>query len=421
MKPRHLALVLPLCFLIPVLGTEKNLQSHYELIRAIDGTLVAGQRGRLVVPGTVFGQARSFPNDLRIFAADGTQWPFFLHVPKETTEIRKLEPEILNRAWVAGDEPYLQFDLAVPAVDGAVPVHNRMELATSGRDFVRRVEIFTGDPAQPAGHVASGYLIDFSRQRNAQNRTIRYPDSDAARLQVRIYPNAQAADERFDIATARLHYRAVAEVERERVDFQRLDVPEREQEKDATTQLFDLGEENRPVEFITFEVGNESYARCVSIYGRNTEHEPWRWVGGGEIHVLSGDQENTVKLAARDRFLKVHVFHYDDLPLTINGIKLEAVPRYLVFEAATDGGAALCFRAWDSKAPRYDLKGRIATEILPTLPVFQTLETKPNESARAQPWRKYSRLLGGLAVAAVSLLVIWIIASMLRQQRAEEK
>jgi hypothetical protein len=137
--------------------------------------------------------------------------------------------------------------------------------------------------------------------------------------------------------------------------------------------------------------------------------------------VLSGDQENTVKLAARDRFLKVHVFHYDDLPLTINGIKLEAVPRYLVFEAATDGGAALCFRAWDSKAPRYDLKGRIATEILPTLPVFQTLETKPNESARAQPWRKYSRLLGGLAVAAVSLLVIWIIASMLRQQRAEEK
>ena len=68
------------------------------------------------------------------------------------------------------------------------------------------------------------------------------------------------------------------------------------------------------------------------------------------------------------------------------------------------------------KAPRYDLQGRIGQEAIAKLPLFQTLETMPNDEAKSQPWRKYSKLLGGLAVGAVSLLVLWIIVSMLRQQ-----
>jgi hypothetical protein len=51
------------------------------------------------------------------------------------------------------------------------------------------------------------------------------------------------------------------------------------------------------------------------------------------------------------------------------------------------------------------------------LPLFQMREAVPNQAAKAQPWRKYSKWLGILAVGAVSLLVIWIITSMLRQQR----
>jgi len=369
----------------------------------------------------VFGQSRSFPKDLRIFGENGTQWPFFLQVPKETDEIRTLTPEILNRSFVAGSEPYLQFDLVIPPVDGEIPVHNRMELVTSGRDFVRRVEVFTGNPDQPAGRMAAGYLIDFSRQRNAKNQRIRYPDSDAGRLHVRIYSNAKAADEPFGLSSVRLHYRAVKKEEHEPVGFVKLAVPGREQETGALTQIFDVGETGRPVEFMTFEVENDSFARCVSVFGRNNEHEPWQWVGGGEIHALPGDKETTIKLQAKDRFLKAHVFHYDDQLLAIKSIQLEAIPRYLIFEAATAGKAGLYFRAWDIKAPRYDLKGRVDQEMMAELPLFQTSSVKPNQTAKAQPWRKYSKILSGLAVEAVSLLVIWVISSMLRQQRAGDQ
>lgn len=396
---------------------EKNLKSRFELTREIDGTFAGGQRGRLVVAGDLFGQSRDFPNDLRIIASDGTQWPFFLHLPKETAETKTLSPEILNRSWVAGSEPYLQFDLVVPSTDGPARIHNRLELVTSGRDYVRRVEIFSGVPKESNGHMATGYLIDFSRQRNARNRTLRYPASDARRLHVRIYSNAQSADETFDLSSARLHYRAVVKVERETVGFIEMEVSEREQEKDAATWILDVGNRDRPVEFITFDSANKSYARCVSVYGRNTVREPWRWVGGGAIHVLADDRETQIKLHATDRFLKVYVFHYDDPPLAIDSIHLEAVPRYLVFEAATAGRAELCFRAWDIKAPRYDFKGRIDPETLSGLPIFQTLDAAENQAAKKQPWRKYSKHLGILAVGGVSLLVLWIIASMFRQQR----
>ena len=398
---------------------EARLQSRFELTQEIEGTFTAGQRGRLPVAGDVFGQAHDFPNDLRIIAADGSQWPFFLYVPKETAETKTLDLEILNRSWVGGNKPYLQFDLVIPPSDGPARIHNRLELVTTGRDYVRRVEIHAGN-AEP-GHMASGYLIDFSRQRNARNQTIRYPDSDIQRLRVRIYSNAQSSHETFALTSARMRYRSAAKPERKTVNFVEMELSEREQEKNADTWILDLGNKDRPVEFITFDSPNQSYARCVSVYGRNTDHEPWKWVGGGTIHVLTGERKTEVKLCATDRFLKVHVFHYDDPPLTIDAIHLEAISRYLVFEAATDGPAELCFRAWDVKAPRYDLKGRLESKEISMMSVFQTQETTTNPAAKKQPWWKYSKGLGGLAVGGVSLLVLWIIASMLRQQQAEKK
>ncbi len=326
-------------------------------------------------------------------------------------------PEILNRSFVSGRTPYLQFDLIIPQESDKVPVHNQVELGVSGRDFVRRVEVYA---EKGGGLMAVGHLIDFSGRQGAQNRIIRYPSSDAPRLYIRIFSNARNIDETFSITSAKLRSRTVSEVARERVDAEELPFPAREKEEGAQSYLFDLGGPNRPLSTIVFDVETPSFARCVSVYGRNTAHEPWAWVGDGEIHALEDDEQLEVGLRrARHRYIKLHVFHHDDPPLLIHSIQLEAHPRYLVFEAATAGGAKLYYRAWDLKPPSYDLKNRIETQAIATLPVFQTLETAPNEAAKARPWRKYSKWLGIAAVGGVSLLVIGIIASMLKQQKSE--
>jgi hypothetical protein len=415
MKTMRLMLLLLVGMALSVQAAEKDLRPRFERVREMEKAFGVGQQGRIVVPGDLFGQARHFPNDVRLIGADGTQWPYFLYVPREAPATGTLSPEILNRSFVEGAEPYLQFDLIIPPAGGKAPVHNRLELITAGRDFVRRVEVFGRDH----GRMASGYLIDFSRQRDARNRTIHYPDSDADRLQVRIYPNAQNAGETVDLVAASLHYRTVAEVEREAVDAAELPVPEREETAGAQTWLLDLGQENRPVEWMHFNVATPSYARSVCIYGRNPEHDPWAWAGGGEIHALEGDEQTQLRFSARHRFLKVQLFHYDDQPLAVNSIQLEAVPRYLVFEAAGAGQASLYYRGWDVESPRYDLNGRVETSDIPKLPLCHLGESAPNAAAKAQPWRAYSTGLAILAVAAVSLLVVGIIVSMLKQQKKD--
>ncbi len=401
-------------------ASGNEFSERFEMDRGIDGEFDVGQQGRVVVPDEVFGQTRNFPRDIRIFGSEDIQWPFFLHVPKEAPEIRSLIPEIRNRIWVDGAEPYLQFDLVVPQLDNHALIHNRLELSTAGRDFVRRVEIFSADSEAPNGKMAEGYLIEFCRERNARNQTIRYLDSDVARLRVRIYPNAQTATERVDLISARFAYRIAAEAEREPVAFKQMDVPASEKLYSATTWLLDVGQVNRPVEYITFKVGTPSYARRVSVFGRNSKHDPWRWVGAGEIHALKGNVETTVKLKSKNRFLRLRVFHHDDQPLSVENISLEAIPQYLVFEAASGGSARVCFRAWDVKKPHYDLEERIGKEAIASLPLFKTRATISNPQAKGQPWRKYSKLLGIVAVGVVSVLVLRVISSMLRQQKENE-
>ncbi len=392
--------------------------ARFDLERPLERTFEAGRQGRVLVDGDVFGQARNFPNDVRIFDSEGVQWPFFLYEPRATVVKKSIGLNILNSAWVSDPEPYLQFDVAIPDVDGKTPVHNRLELITSGHAFVRRVEIFAG--TEPSGHMASGYLIEFSGRHDARNGLIRYPDSDLARLRVRIYPNAQSAGETFEVAGAYLQHLTEKDAEREAVPFTEQPVDNREQKDEAQTYVLDIGHANRPVEFIHFDVNDRSYTRCVSVYGRNNGNEEWRRVGGGEIHALPDDRNDTVKLQARYRFLKVQVYHYDDQPLDIATMRLEAIPRYLVFEAAAENTASLYFRGWDITAPRFDLRDRIKDDEIDSLPIIGTGETRPNAMAKVQPWRKYSKLLAGLAVGAVSLLVIWIIAGMMRQAPPEE-
>ncbi|WP_372846431.1 hypothetical protein [Pontiella sp.] len=391
-----------------------SMAARFELNRPIAGAFAAGQVGRVALPGDLFAECRAFPNDLRILDDDGKQWPYYISVAHENTVEREQAAEIVNASFVDGAERYWQFDLLIPEVDGQARLHNRLELESSGLGYVRRVEVFTA--TQPRGQIATGYLIRSSNHRNAGNRIVRYPATDAARLHVRVYANAKSATESFEVNRATVMHRVTLEAERETVAFSELAVPENESTDAAQTYLLDTGFENRPVEFVSFKVETASFVRGVYVLGRNRENEPWRSVGSGGIHRFGEEAKVEVPLRAQHRFLKIFVNHYDDAPLAIEGIVLEAIPRYAVFEAASAGTAALCYRAWDMKAPRYDLKGRLPAEAAAEAPVFTTMEPRPNAAARTHPWRRYSKLLAALAVGAVSLLVVYVIVGMLRQQ-----
>lgn len=399
-------------------SSAAEITGRFELCRPLEGRLEKGAAGRLRIPGDVFDLARNFPVDLRILDDAGTQWPFFIMTPTDRTLSQKRVPQILNKAFVGGQEPHWEFDLLLPEKD-RLAGHNRLELCTGGSDFVRRVEIFRDAENGARAHLASGYLISFPGLRDARNQTVSYPDSDVARLYVQIYTSAKNADEHFDVQSASIYCLNKISAEREFIPAVRCPVPAKETEERVQTFILDTGFKNRPVEFITFEVADTSFVRCVSVSGRNAENEPWRSAGGGEIHRLGKDVETTIRVQTASRWLKVDVRKDDNLPLDVRDIRLEAVPRYLVFEAASELPARLCFRGWDIPVPRYDLHRRIPETEAMKLPLFATGSAIANPQGSAEPFfRKYCKVLSAAAVGAVSLLTVWIIISMMgRQQR----
>ena len=413
------------CFILAAAGIalaaraeDRDLRPRFEYVREMDSMVARGQHGRLLIPGDVFGRSYNFPNDLRILDENGAQWPIFLHIPNSHPEREILVPEILNQSYVQGRTPFLQFDLVLPpSINGTMPVHSQIDLATSGKDYIRRVEVYSYDVHDQLALMATGHLTCFAQQSDAHNRQVNYPASDARRLHVRIYPNAQNMEETFSLNSVRLICRAAVEAARERVNATELQVPESEKENDAEVRIFDLAFENRPVDQIVFEVDNHSFARSVSVYGRNSATDPWVRLGGGVIHAQDEDRKPGLKLRrSRCRFLKLQVFHHDDLPLEINSIRLEAIPRYLVFEAASDKSAALYYGAWGMPSAKHDLRDRIQPGKIEEMQLVSLGESRRNDIAEIHPLRKHIRLIGVLAVGAVSLLVIWILVSMLKQQ-----
>ena len=393
-----------------------EIAARLELCRPVLGSPEAGSRGRLRIPGDVFDQSRNFPADLRLLDTAGTQWPFFIMSPSDRTISEKRIPQMLNKAFVGGREPHWEFDLLLPEKD-RLAVHNRLEISTGGRDFVRRVEIFRSAENGMQAHLASGYLICFPENRDARNQTVSYPDSDAARLHVQVYTSAKNADETFDVSGAAVYCLNKIPAEREPVAAMRCPVPAIETDDRTQTFILDTGFKTRPVEFITFDAAGTSFVRCVSVYGRNAENEPWQSAGGGEIHRLEKDAELTIRVQAAYRWIKTDIRKDDNLPLDIRDIRLEAVPRYMVFETVSKEPVRLCFRGWDIPAPAYDLKRRIPEADALMLPLFTTGQAVPNTGVKVSYFRKYSKVLGGIAVGAVSLLTLWIIMSMMRRQQ----
>lgn len=398
-------------------GGADEIAAQLELCRPLDSRPETGAAGRLRIPGDVFDRSRDFPADLRLLDEAGTQWPFFIVMPSDRTVSEKRIPQILNKAFVGGRDPHWEFDLVMPEENRGA-VHNRLEISTGGSDFVRRVEISHDAESGEPAHLGSGYLICFPNNRNARNNTVSYPDSDAARIHVQVYTSAKNADEKFDVQNATVYCRNKILAEHETVDAARCPVPDKETDERSQTFILDTGFKNRPVEFITFDVADSSFVRCVSVYGRNAENEPWCGAGGGEIHRLEKDVELTVGVRAPYRWVKIDVQRNDNLPLAIKDIRLEAVPRYMVFEAVSKEPARLCFRGWDIPVPGYDLKKRISESAVVALPVYELGSVQPNpQGASPSVFRKYSKVLSAVAVGAVSLLTVWIIVSMMRRQR----
>jgi hypothetical protein len=326
----------------------------------------------------------------------------------------------LNRGTVEGVDRHRVVELELGG--GKRVRHNRVRIETEGEDFLRRVEILGSADRREWLKLAEGWLIDHSEPSRVRNTEIGYPDSDLPFLRLLIRPNARNASETPVVSAVE-----IGRFARERGDWESFALrtaPPPAGEKPAPraqAHYFDTGARNRPVERLILRIEDGEFARPVQVWGRNDPGEEWRLAHRGEVHRLGDKTRLDVPLSGfAYRHVKVEIFHYDDEPVRVTGASGEALARYLVAESRADVPAYLYYGSPVADPPQFDLMTRKGDAHAAKAAKVGLLDREPNEAfgesrlARMLPW-----ITGG-SIAAVSLILVWVISGMLRRRPAAE-
>ena len=388
-----------------------------EWMRPLDGAVVVGQIYRIEVPPDVMGRSHRFPTDMRIIDAEGRQWPFYLESMEERTVYQSIATESINQAWVEGAEPYARVDLHIKDPPTGHPRyrHSQVTMRTTGRDFIRRVEVLGSDDQVSWASLGKGFLIEVREPRPISESTVYYPVSDYPFVQIRVYPNARNANERFTVNNPGLFMDVTAERPGRPVALKQLETPKADRVADANVVLVDLQHDHQPVRYVRLRGGRGDYFRRVVIYVRNDEKGAWRYAGSGDIHRIGSSVKDQVRVNVSGRFLKCELYHYDDAPLELESIEVVSARPFLLVEALHDRPAVLYYGSPFVDSPRYDLQARLAQQAAPVQDTLSLGEPLRNPAAKRQGYGSWGPWLAGAAIGLASLAIILVIVRMFKR------
>jgi len=381
----------------------------------LQGEMKDGWHYRVTLPGVVYDRALQFPVDLRVVDGTTTLWPHVLLVT-DKGKLRHLAAEIRNRSIAEGPRAYHRLDLVI-AGDGDAR-HDRVIIKSSGQRFIRMAEVYGAEKGADWVLLGKGYLIRDDRPHRVRQTTVTYPLSDFPRLQVRVYPTAEDATEVFTVQTIKVQGHVRIPPPMEVLAATPVETAAADRKEDAEVLVVDLGYRNRPFDRVRIPCERADYIRTVSVHGRNDEKETWRYLGCGDIQALDGNVRDSVDVSGKHRYVKCSVLHYDDQPLGVSAIEVLAVPDVLLIEAGEGADPCLYVGNEFAKAPRYDLARRRGNMDVATLPLLSLGEITENPDYRRGGFGKLGPWLAGIAVALVSLLVLYVIIGMLKQAGA---
>jgi hypothetical protein len=380
----------------------------------------------LIVPPGVFDKALLDPprqlTDLRLVDADNKEVPYALKVQR--TEFRRVPVNIRRQFNVVSDEKqhFVQVSLELESdPEARQPLeHNEIELAVSGTNYRRRVEIrgSNTDQFEDAPVLVDKHILRYQEDgQSVDLRTLHYALSRFRYLQVRVYADAGTSE-------------AVPKIERVtvrqtlQVQGRYVTLPARLGQRDlirgdggpGSAWFIDL-EQTVPVERLLFDVADDNFERPYRLELANPGEAPqtitqgvWRRQPGAKPQPLVIDFP---EIAARR--LRLVVTDFANNPLAIQSVQYMAPARQLIFALPAAKNYTLPLRLYygnpHADPPRYDFERTLPTLLQPApVPVTLEPERTPNPDyqppplplSERMPWLIYVVLL----VSSLTLLGI---------------
>ncbi len=376
---------------------------------------VSGRMARAQVTAETWDGCEWAPErDLRIYDANGTEWPFFMWIePGDAKEVA-IPATRINEVEVQGMR---QFELELG--DAAAKGHDKIRVVFDGKDYMRRTEIFGRESEADAwGLLGAGFLVRIPKAPPVKEDIVAYSRSTFKHLMVRVHPDPRRPEEIVPSpASETMPVRSEGRPEpRDEIALSPCDGSGgKEKQKGIQLLEFDSGLAV-PLREIEIRADGE-YSRDVRIYCKRHQTNGWQWAGSGRISRI-GDAEFAripVDSAPAVRW-RVDVEQLDDAPLENVRATGRAARTWLVFEAKSAAPAHVYFGDSEATRPRYDISRRVKDAGAVGAVKLGPREPNPEQRTRrsAPKWL----IPAGIGLAAVIMLLV--IVNMLRDMSGKK-
>jgi len=366
----------------------------------------------------VFAGAAGGLADLRIISSENKEIPYKLEVNEAEYELTSFPVSLQDKGYVPGDYNIFTADMGQAGI-----LHNEIEFRTLSNEFRRRATVETSNDGATWMEVAEQTVYAFTVKKRGfttRNTSIRYPESTARYLRVKIVDDGEGS---LEISGATVFF--VKETPAREISWESSILSTGYDETQSTTNIeIDLGTPGLPSYRLAISVPDVNFYREVTLQS-SPDRENWTTlIRGAEIYAFDTPKFVGNSLVVNypettSRYLRL-VIHDEDSPqLTIQGIKVWGLWRRLVFAADSQQSYKLYYGNADAKRPSYDIERvfpYLATEKLPeakispqaTNPYFE--EEKPPVSDRF-PW------LFPVVIAVAAIIVALLLIGIFRQVR----
>lgn len=366
----------------------------------------------------VFAGAAKGLADLRIISGQSKEIPYKLEVSQAVHERTSFSVSLRDRGYVPGEYDIFTADLGQAGI-----LHNEIEFRTPANDFRRRAIVETSNNGVDWMKVAEQTVYAFTvRERGftTRNTSIRYPESTARYLRVKIIDDGEGS---LGINGATVFY--VKETPAREISWESTILSTGRDEAQRTTNVeVDLGSPGLPGHRLAISVPDVNFYREVTLQS-SPDREKWTTlVRGADIYAFDtpkfvGDSLVLEYPETASRYLRLVIHDEDSPPLTVQGVKVWGLWRRLVFAADPQQSYQLYYGNENAKKPSYDIERvfpYLVTEILPQAeispqagnPSFE--EEKPPVSERF-PW------LFPVVIAIAAVIVALLLIGIFRQVR----
>lgn len=357
--------------------------------------------------------------DLRVIREGGTEVPYQLRIADGRAERETAPAQIRDLGHLPG-----QYTSFIADLGAGGPRHNEVEIFTDSATFGRKTMVEARrDDATPWVILQEGAEIfafavterDFA----ARHTRIRYPESTARYLRVRIINGGAEPLNITGAAVSRVRERAEQERDyRPAVVRRGEDAAAR-----ATVVTLDLGGPGIPTSRLSFHTPAANFHRDARIAG-SADGNRWDELNAAAVYRYStprfSDSRREITYPeSRYRYYRLTVENGDDLPLPLGDIVLHGLARRVIFPAEPGAGYALYYGNPAARQPSYELERLAAWLETEDLPIAElgAQQSNPSFTGHRLPLTERYPWLITAAVVVAALVLAALLYGVIRQAR----